>query len=771
MSADPRKCSDADFVSLFDLNHSDLGRAKTSAARQDSNAARKAILDALERRPLRSYIGQGEAAALGCQISQDDPYAVPVLERFVAAMDHGKHGPVHKSTASRETYLHAIDYEHDAHMAIRRGRAWYYFGQLYALTGDKKWAGRAADLLDKVDAFGVDLRNVAPDAFVPMLPYHPNCVQGSALDQAHIVQNMGVVLPMLWPAWDAATRRKAVAYLAHEAGCFYRSYRDDPFYNIPFHGLVAMYGVAALFPQLKEAALWRAHFEKLTGPGGPVTTPWIMVQDGYFGEGLGYQQVNLFLLTRSMLVGDRGFEGGRAADALRHEVECGYQLAAETVRPDGGAFTIGDHSLRSTHEHEIEYHEVLNLGAALFDRPDWKARAGGLRGTTPPSLLCFLMGTEGYARWKRMPAPELQSRAHRSLGHAAGFNHLRAGTGVEASCHGLLNVSVASNHGHHDVNSVCIFGLGRELISDSGRLSYTAEGNALQQAPNAHAMLRLGHLLPRGPRHATTRAVTCKLFAQSPCGRLQVAMGEHRLIEDHVSRRALILLLPHGPEQGDGVWLVWDRLSHADTTDGREPAVGTVLPAPQRVLETTFPLHALGGEARSDGLDGWSRHAPQDLLRARGAKEPTALTSADAHYVHEAGEGDANIQVSALPRLQPGATMDCAVQDGFYALTDLTVVRPVLSFHSRALLPFESSFALLPFRGLAETAPWEAAGGWTDRDGAFESVLRAKALALQASWKEPVVVRAEGLHGEAGTVARITLVLPGRQEVAVEFGF
>ncbi|MCW8129522.1 MAG: heparinase II/III family protein [Planctomycetota bacterium] len=768
MSTDPRTCSDADFVRLFDLSHPDLSDARAASSKKDDAAAAKAILDSLGRRPLRAYLGQQEAAELGRQIAADDPSAVATVRAYVDAMDAGKHGAGHSALASREAYLHAVDIDHDAHTAVRRGRAWYYFGMLQALTGDAQWAARAAKLLESQDAFDVDLRAQPDDAFVPLLGWHPNWIGGNALDQAHIVQNMGIVLPMLWPAWDAAARRASVAYLAHEAECFFRGYREDPLYNIPFHGLVAMYGVAALFPQLAGAAKWRAYFEKLVGPGSPVTTPWIMVQDGYFGEGLGYQQVNTFLLTRSLLIGDRGFETGRASDALRHEVEMGFKLAAETLRPDGNAFTIGDHSGRSAHEHEIEYHEVLHLGAALFDRPAWKARAGGVRGDVPPPLSRFLMGRDGYARWKKMPAPDAAARVHASTAHPAGFFNLRAGKGVEDACHGLLNVSVASNHGHHDVNTVCIYGLGRELISDSGRLAYTPEGNALQQAPNAHAALRLGHLLPRGPRHATTKAVTRKLFAQSPDGRVQAAVGEHRLIEDHVHRRALVLLLPHGPEKGEGVWLVWDRLSHADTADGREPAVGSVFPAPQRVLETTFPLHALGGEAKTKGLTAWSCHTPQDRLRARNAKEALTLTSADAAFVHEAGESDANIQVSALPGLQPGASLDCSVVEGFVALTDLTAVRPVLSFQSRAFIPFESTFALLPFRGVAGEAPWSAEGGWSGKDGAFEAVLKAQAGSLRPRWKDPVTVRAEGLHGGPGAVARIVLALPGGTESVVE---
>ena len=771
MTAPWLPATDAAFVALFDLNHADLRDAKPLSAKGEHAAAARAIVETLGAKPLQSYLGQQEAAELGKQIAADDSQAIPTQLRFVAALDEHLAGHKHYALANREAWLHAVDFGHDAHFAICRGRAWHYFGHLHALTGERRWADRAGALIDQLDSLQALPEDEAQH--VPVLPWHPNCPAVDGLGIAHIVQKAGVTLPLLWPGWDAATRRKAAEYLAHQAEGFYRAYREDPLYNIPFHGLVAMLGVAALFPQLRGAKKWKAHFEKLVGPGGVAVTPWIMAQEGFYGEGLGYQQDNLFLLTRALLLLDRGFPGGQAPRELRHEVELGYKLSADTLRPDGNAFLIGDHTARTAHEHEIEHHEILHLGAALFDRPEWKARAGGLRGVIPPILDRFLMGRDGYARWKNMPAPDLRGRTHVSAAHAvSGFFHLRAGRGVQDACHGLLNVSICSNHGHHDVGSVCIYGLGRELISDSGRLSYTAEGNALQQAPAAHAMLRLGHLMPRGPRHATAHAATRKLFAQSPDSRIQVALGEHTLVEDHVQRRALILVLPYGPERGEGLWLVWDRLAHAGSRDGQEPSVGTALPAPQRVLETTFPLHAPGGSAKVDGLSAWSLHKPDDRLRARGKNETLALTSADRAFVEEAGESDANIQVSALSELPAGATMDCAVQDGFFSMTDLTCVRPVLSFQHRAFLPHEAAYALLPFRGLADTAPWSVRGwcGSQNRAGAFEARITAHTADLKARWKDEMVVRGEGLHGGQGAKARVTLLVGGKEMGTCELG-
>lgn len=753
--------SDASFIALFDLKHPDLKDAQAAAKKKDTAAAAAAIVKALGARPLRAYLDEREAAALGKQIASDDPQAAAPLLKLVELA--AKHGEKHESLASGEAYLEAVEFHHESGQYASRGRGWYWLGQLYALTGEKHWAEQAAALMREQPSMQPVPEGSGEDEFLAILPWHPNCPDVNALGTAHIVQNMTVALPMLWPGFDAAARRHAAAYLARQADVYYRGYMTDPAYNIPFHGLVAMFGVAALFPQLKGARKWKTLMDKLVGEGGPYVVPNIASQHGYLGEGLGYQQVNTFLLSRCLMLYERGLEGGRAPESLRKEVEMAYAFAAGNVRPDGSSFLIGDHSMRCAHEHEIEYHEVLHLGAALFNRPEWKARAGGLRGTTPPVLLRFLMGSEGYARWKAMPAPDLNGRTHASASFPeSGFFHLRAGRGVERSCHGLLNASLAMNHGHHDVLGVTIFGQGRELISDSGRLPYTALGNALQQAPNAHAVVRLGHIMPRGPRHATTKTVSGKRFAATADGRLQVALGEHRLIEDHVHRRALILLLPHGADGGDGLWLVWDRLVHADARDGTEPPVGRTLPAPARVYETTFPLQAPGGSAQVNELDAWSKHSPTDRLRPMDKKEASAITCAMAAHAEEFSENDANIQVSALPRLQPGATMDCAAENGYLAYNEISAWRPVLSFKSRGRLPFEAAFALLPFRGRADEAPWAVEGGWAGKDGAFEAFIRARDAKRLPDWKEPVKVHAEGLHGTPGTQARIAFEAGGR---------
>ncbi len=101
-----------------------------------------------------------------------------------------------------------------------------------------------------------------------------------------------------------------------------------------------------------------------------------------------------------------------APEALRRNSAAAFEFVAATLRPDGGTFLVGDASGASPWEPETHPCHLLHLGAALFDRPDWKARAGNVRGTRPRTCLFFLMGLEAYSRWRAMPQPDVRGRTH-----------------------------------------------------------------------------------------------------------------------------------------------------------------------------------------------------------------------------------------------------------------------------------------------------------------------------------------------------------------------
>ena len=767
--------SDAAFVALFDLEHPHFAGTKATAKGAPAEAA-KAILEALDARPLQAYTNRKELLEIGAALAADQPALLKKFRRIVErARSEGAAKPADAFSGS-EHYLRFCDFDLEVRDYARRGRGWYHLALLQAVTGEPEWTAQASQLLRALPSFAPDPRipSAAPDApFQPLLPWHPQCPPGwDCLGVAHVLENMSVALPLFWPGLSLADRRFALAYLAYHADLFHRGMEEEPAYNIPFHGLVAAWSVAALFPELRGAARWKAQMDECFAEGGRYAVYPYQHPDGFFSEHLGYQVVNQTLLTRCFLLYERAWGGQGAPERLRRQVEAGFAFAAGTLLPDGSSFLLGDHQARSGHEHELDYHEGLHLGAALFNRPDWKARAGGCRGTWPEGILPFLMGAPGYRRWRSMPEPELDRRTHASTAFTeAGFFHLRSGKGVEGACHGLLSAALSPNHAHHDCLGVTVFGLGRELLSDSGFLGYGSSDLAKQQGPAAHAVCRLGHLNPSGARHELPQGVTHKLFQASACGRIQVALAEHNLYANYLSRRALILCLPEDPDSGNALWLVWDRMVYRGTADGAEPPASVLTLAPARVTETLFPLHAPGGSARVAERSGWSCHTPQDRLRRPGEGQPLPLTSAEGCVGIERADNDANLQVTALVGEAPGATSGVEISEGFCGHFVTPVARPVLTFKWRGRIPHEAAYILLPFRGLAETAPWSVEG-WCARaeePGSFEARIRAQDASLRKTWPQEIGVRVSGLAAATSGPARIELRVGDEREAALEF--
>ncbi len=695
-----------------------------------ANGPKTATLSALAAETVRGYVTPEEGAELGRRVAADYPDAVDYLRQIAAWAAGESVRPLDAIEGFRARYHGGAEAAHWR----RRGRGLLVLAELTAMTGERHWAEAAAGLLAELPA---PPELPAGDSDLPVLPWHPGCPAGlDALSVAHVLQNLAVALPLLWEAWDQTSRAWAIGYMARWADVLHRGLRNDPAFNIPLHGRVAAAGAGLLFPDLPGARRWVEHAERMLGPGGPYAGRPFVTPDGYTGEGFSYQNVNGMLLARIFALLDRCRSGG-APETLRDNLEKLLEFDAASLRPDGSRFLVGDTSGWSPHEPEIEPSHLLHLGAALLDRSDFKSRAGNVTETQPRSMLFFLMGLDGYARWRAMPAPDLGRRAHLPAAFPeAGFFHLKAGRGrppnrdesrfgasVGGSLHAMLAAGLSHNHAHHDCLSVMLFAAGRELLADPGGRDAEA---------GRHGVCRLGHLSPAGPRHEKRR-LTCARFAASPCGRLQLALAEHDLYEAHRQRRALLLCLPRGPEDAHGFCIVWDRIASTDTPGGAEEGF-----APLRVVETIWPLHSPGGPARTEGLAGWSCHLPSARPRGLGAAGEFAFTCAEAHQAARQADSEGNLQVSALVPRAP-ATVALKAEQGLCHHFGRAAATPVLRFDWRGRLPHEMAYVLAPFVGVAEGPPRQV-DGWCADPNAPGS--------LRASMPDgQVVVSAEGLAG------------------------
>lgn len=126
---------------------------------------------------------------------------------------------------------------------------------------------------------------------------------------------------------------------------------------------------------------------------------------------------------------------------------------------DGRAIVLGESDVR-------DHRYLLSTGAALFGRPEWKARAGFFR---EDSL--WLLGPRAFARFEELPAVgENESRFFAD----SGFAVLRTPEQYLFVDAGPVGAGGTGGHGHNDCLAFEWHAHGRPLLTDSGSFVYTA---------------------------------------------------------------------------------------------------------------------------------------------------------------------------------------------------------------------------------------------------------------------------------------------------------
>lgn len=126
---------------------------------------------------------------------------------------------------------------------------------------------------------------------------------------------------------------------------------------------------------------------------------------------------------------------------------------------DGRALVLGETDVR-------DHRYLLSTGAALFDRPEWKARAGFFRDDS-----LWLLGPRAYRRFEELPAiDENESRTFEE----SGFSVLRTREQYLFVDAGPVGARGTGGHGHNDCLAFEWHAGGRPLLTDSGSFVYTA---------------------------------------------------------------------------------------------------------------------------------------------------------------------------------------------------------------------------------------------------------------------------------------------------------
>lgn len=260
---------------------------------------------------------------------------------------------------------------------------------------------------------------------------------------------------------------------------------------------VALFAIGLLCPRLSSAVRWREKGWKIVLAEARRQ----VLPDGmHFERSLYYHVYALDLLTHAGLLAARNdIATPPEFDAtILRMMEVVAMLSAAGTPPrfgddDGGRVFDGQRNQTP------DLVDPLSTGAVIFNRPDFKALAGGLREET-----IWLLGWEGVRQFDevRLHAPPVQSAALADAGFyiMASREPVPQQLVIGAGGHG----TGPSGHNHADALSVQLISQGRVLLGDRGTFKYVGEGNARAEfrGTSAHNTLTVdgqNQSLPKGP--------------------------------------------------------------------------------------------------------------------------------------------------------------------------------------------------------------------------------------------------------------------------------
>lgn len=252
-------------------------------------------------------------------------------------------------------------------------------------------------------------------------------------------------------------------------------------YFSPYNHLIgeaaALYAIGTLLPELRPSARWRRLGWKLLTDQLPLQ---FHEDGGTVEQASGYHYFTLGFYLQALLLRRRA--GEPVGEEFLRRLERAFEHGMILVRPDGMTPMIGDGDQGKALELEQgapwDHRPYLAIGAALFDRADFRAASGRF----PPDA-AWLIGTEGWNRYESLSgdATPVCSRAQR----ASGYCVMRTGWDPEAhyllfDC-GDLAAGVARNdapgsaHGHADALTVEVTAYGCPLLLDPGFFTYNGD--------------------------------------------------------------------------------------------------------------------------------------------------------------------------------------------------------------------------------------------------------------------------------------------------------
>ena len=298
------------------------------------------------------------------------------------------------------------------------------------------------------------------------------CPMDVAIRAVNIIWGLMLVLPSpsLGEEFLARVLRMLVQHGHHiRQNLEYADVRNNHYLS----DLVGLIYLGLFLPESELAAGWL----KFAVPHFEAEISHEVYADGVNHEGtIPYHRlvVELFISTATFLKLNSIAMGKEFKDRLERSLEFVHAY----VKPDGSCPMFGDADDGRLHvlgtQSINDHRHLLASGAVLFDRSDFKARAGRLW-----EEAAWLMTPEGVARFQQLPlSSPLERSASFSVG---GFYFLKsAETYVCIDC-GDVGMRGRGGHGHCDILSFEACFNGENVVVDRGCNQYTASRAARRE--------------------------------------------------------------------------------------------------------------------------------------------------------------------------------------------------------------------------------------------------------------------------------------------------
>ena len=591
----------------------------------------------------------------------------------------------------------------------RRHHAVVLAGRLFALTGDRRYADAILDLIRTYIA------ETPPALDLPKIGYAEWAADFGGVEvvgAAHVIEHWLQALPLIHTAVSDQDYLLILKALAALGDAQYRCWNNVFYFNYCLHGIKACASIGLAFPQFTDAAKWLAMGSDRFF--GDLCRPPLCLEDGCTREGLSYQEVNAHLMTKWYLLCHA--QGIDIPQDYTIAVQRIMGFAATFVRPDGSRPQQGEAGPSPIHEHYMASHKMLQVGAALFSRDDWRTAAGSIDTDRLDPEWLWSMGPDLYETWRQMPATDMQTRTLPStaLPHAK-YAVLRHGQGLDAT-YAMLVAADPFNHAHHDTLHLDLYAKGRLLLSDSGCGSYQEDVRLRDLKPHRHNTIQIDKLDPAGPnrwpQHMTRQV------AWIDNDQFTLTAAEHDLFLGFRARRIVTLVKPLG------CLVLYDHVWATEPTL-HEPTI-----------DTFFHFHAPESELGIDDQGQcWSQHEPTRNVWLYPAADLHASPDhrrgpfpyTDICRNLEWSDSDANLLITPIGPSRARAES----RDGWLTINGGTFKRPAVRYHFSGSLPARQAYVLLPFAGT--TPPPNAVTGQADHQGHVTANVISNCLEMDLS--------------------------------------